>query len=101
MPQACALAFGCHARIFAPMDNEPLQFPIDEDAAARLKTRPKRRWGRPDTGAAVTHPQAERMARIREDEKRRAMPERLMLFVLWAVAILTVAPVALLAFVGY
>ncbi|MEL6914978.1 MAG: hypothetical protein AAFP13_10795 [Pseudomonadota bacterium] len=43
----------------------------------------------------------ERLARIKEEEKRRTMPELLMLMVIWCVAILCVAPVLLLAFVGY
>ncbi|MEM1233259.1 MAG: hypothetical protein AAGH70_03960 [Pseudomonadota bacterium] len=43
----------------------------------------------------------ERMERIRTEEKRRSMPEKLMLWVLITVAVLTVVPVALLAVVGY
>ncbi|MCH2077168.1 MAG: hypothetical protein MK180_09815 [Rhodobacteraceae bacterium] len=43
----------------------------------------------------------ERMARIKEEKKRRSMPEKLMLWALITVAVLTIAPVGLLALVGY
>ena len=43
----------------------------------------------------------ERMARIKQEEKRRSMPEKLMLWALITVAVLTIAPVGLLALVGY
>ncbi|MEM1373779.1 MAG: hypothetical protein AAGF78_05280 [Pseudomonadota bacterium] len=43
----------------------------------------------------------ERLERIRVEEKRRSMPEKLMLWVLITVGILTVVPVGLLALVGY
>ncbi|MEM6729117.1 MAG: hypothetical protein AAF618_11505 [Pseudomonadota bacterium] len=89
------------------MSNGPLRFPVDDAARERLDALPKRRRrvnAHPPASATVTrHPAyaPEREARIRDEEKARAMPERLMLYILIAVIVLTVTPVALLAFVGY
>ena len=83
----------------------PLQFPKNDEAKARLKAR-RRSWQSrplPASDHVTRHPSydPERDKRIRADEKARAMPERLMFYVLIAVIVLTVTPVALLALVGY
>lgn len=84
------------------MTDDPIEFPVDDDARQRLSRR-RRRWRR-IIGNGVVQPKAfsnEVHERIRQDEKRRTMPETLMLLVIWTVGVLTVVPVLLLAVVGY
>ncbi|MEM9436477.1 MAG: hypothetical protein AAGA15_05500, partial [Pseudomonadota bacterium] len=67
---------------------DTLHFPVNEEARERLAARPKRLRKRQAPEGVTRHPsyQPELMARIREEEKRRAMPEILMLGVLISVA---------------
>lgn len=88
------------------MTDGPIEFPVDEDARERLSQRSSGWRGRRrfKINEHVSQPKAfsaETHARIRADERRRAMPETLMLWVIWTVGILTVVPVLLLALVGY
>ena len=85
---------------------EPIKFPVGEDAKARLAARVKpvrQRAKMRQAPGVVTHPRNRAVieARIKEEEKQRAMPETLMLWVVVSVAVLTVVPVVILAFVGY
>ncbi|MEM8592392.1 MAG: hypothetical protein AAGF13_07675 [Pseudomonadota bacterium] len=85
------------------MPDGPLQFPLDDEARQRLKTRVRRRASGEPYGNVARHPRnrPEIQARLKEEEKRRAMPEKLMLLVVVSVFVLTIAPVGLLALVGY
>ncbi|MEM1410127.1 MAG: hypothetical protein AAGG79_05205 [Pseudomonadota bacterium] len=86
------------------MTDGPIQFPVDEDARARLDARRPHRRRRQNPAQGVIQPPVfgeETRARIREDEKRRAMPERLVMLVIIGFVIVTLTPVALLALVGY
>ncbi|MEM6478863.1 MAG: hypothetical protein AAF841_06025 [Pseudomonadota bacterium] len=88
------------------MTQGPIKFPVNEAAKKRLEARKPRRMGRqlPTVSNSVTRHPAYRPdleERLRADEKRRAMPEVLMLSVVIAVAVLTIVPVGLLAVIGY